>query len=83
MEKYFKRKSKLESSLSQEKDDNYSSAKQSRIEINLVDLPVDPRLRPRIMDYNANDRDRIRKAYLQKGLCQPRDHNFPQKSFGQ
>ena len=35
------------------------------------------------MDYNANDRDRIRRAYLQKGPCQPRDHNFPQKSFGQ
>ena len=35
------------------------------------------------MAYNANDRDRIRKAYLQKGPCQPRDHNFPQKSLGQ
>ncbi|XP_028063899.1 zinc finger MYM-type protein 1-like [Camellia sinensis] len=66
MEKHFKRKSKLESSLPQEKDDNYSSAKQSRIEINLADLPVDPGLRPRIMDYNANDRDQIRRAYLQK-----------------
>ncbi|XP_028070321.1 zinc finger MYM-type protein 1-like [Camellia sinensis] len=35
------------------------------------------------MDYNANDRDRIRRVYLQKGPCQPCDHNFPQKSFGQ
>ncbi|XP_028126583.1 zinc finger MYM-type protein 1-like [Camellia sinensis] len=35
------------------------------------------------MDYNANDRDQIRRAYLQKTPCQPCDHNFPQKSFGQ
>ncbi|XP_028126582.1 uncharacterized protein LOC114323236 [Camellia sinensis] len=35
------------------------------------------------MDYNANDRDQVRRAYLQKGPCQPCDHNFPQKSFGQ
>ncbi|XP_028117871.1 uncharacterized protein LOC114315457 [Camellia sinensis] len=35
------------------------------------------------MDYNANDQDRIRGAYLQKRPCQPRDHNFLQKSFGQ
>ena len=83
MEKYFKRKSKLESSLHQEEDYNYSSAKQSRIEINLVNLPADSGLRPQIMDYNTNDRDQIRRAYLQKGPCQPRDHNFPQKSFGQ
>ncbi|XP_028075464.1 zinc finger MYM-type protein 1-like [Camellia sinensis] len=35
------------------------------------------------MDYNPNDQDQIRRAYLQKGPCQPRDHNFPQKAFGQ
>ncbi|XP_028085988.1 zinc finger MYM-type protein 1-like [Camellia sinensis] len=35
------------------------------------------------MDYNANDRDQIRRAYLQKGPCQRRYHNFLQKSFGQ
>ncbi|XP_028062046.1 uncharacterized protein LOC114265424 [Camellia sinensis] len=68
MEKYYKRKSKLESSLPQEKDYNYSSAKQSRIEINVVDFPADPGLRPQIMDYNANDRDQIRRAYLQKDV---------------
>ena len=73
----------MESSLPQEEDDNYSFTKQSHIEINLVDLPADLGLRPRIMDYNANDRDQIRRAYLQKGLCQPRYHNFLQKSFGQ
>ncbi|XP_028079852.1 zinc finger MYM-type protein 1-like [Camellia sinensis] len=83
MEKYVKRKSKLEPSLPQEEDDHYSSTKQSRIEINLVDLPADPGLQAWIMDYNANGRDQIRRAYLQKGPCQPRDHNFPQKSFGQ
>ncbi|XP_028061799.1 zinc finger MYM-type protein 1-like [Camellia sinensis] len=73
MEKYFKRKSKFESSIPQKEDDNSSSAKQSRIEINLTDLLANPGLRPRIMDYNPNDQDQICRAYLQKGPCQPRD----------
>ena len=34
------------------------------------------------MDYNPNDCDQIRRAYLPQGPCQPRDHNFPQKEFG-
>ncbi|KAG5529136.1 hypothetical protein RHGRI_029717 [Rhododendron griersonianum] len=38
----------------------------SCVEINLADLPSDPGLRPGIMDYNPNDRDQIRRAYLQK-----------------
>ncbi|XP_052185166.1 uncharacterized protein LOC127796805 [Diospyros lotus] len=31
------------------------------------------------MDYNVNLRDQIRRAYLQRGLCQPRNHTFPRK----
>ncbi|KAG5547948.1 hypothetical protein RHGRI_013586 [Rhododendron griersonianum] len=44
----------------------------NRVEINLADLPSDPGLRPRIMGYNPNLRDQVRRLYLQKGPCQPR-----------
>jgi hypothetical protein len=33
-------------------------------------------------DYHPTDRDQIRRAYLQKGACQPFDHDFPRKKFG-
>ena len=55
MEKYFKRKSKLELLPSTKKVDN--SSKQDQVEINLADLPFDPGLRPRITDYHPNDQD--------------------------
>ncbi|CAL2267578.1 unnamed protein product [Prunus armeniaca] len=80
MEKYLKRKSELELSGPIGRSDD--SSKQSRIEINMSDLHSDPGLRTRILDYNPNIRDEIRRAYLQKGLCQPRNHDFPQKKFG-
>ena len=80
MEKYFKIKSKSE--LSPPPNKGGDSSKKSRVDINLSDLPSDPGLHPRIMDYNPNDRNRIRRAYLQQGPCQPRNHNFPQKEFG-
>jgi hypothetical protein len=47
MEKYFKRKSKLELPPSTKRVNN-SSSKQDRVEINLADLPSDPGLRPRL-----------------------------------
>ncbi|XP_024986255.1 zinc finger MYM-type protein 1-like [Cynara cardunculus var. scolymus] len=58
------------------------SSKQSRMEINLADLPTDPGLRLRIWDYNPNIRDEVRRAYLLKGPCQPRNHEFPYTNFG-
>ena len=63
MEKYFKRKSKSE--LSPPPNKGGDSSKKSHVDINLSYLPSDPELRPRIMDYNPNDRDQIRRAYLQ------------------
>ncbi|BFG20826.1 hypothetical protein CerSpe_071000 [Prunus speciosa] len=48
----------------------------------MSDLHSDPGLRTRILDYNPNIRDEIRRAYLQKGPCQPQNHDFPQKKFG-
>jgi hypothetical protein len=35
-----------------------------------------------IYEYHINDRDAIRRAYLQKGPCQPSHYDFPQKQFG-
>lgn len=35
------------------------------VEINLADLPSDPGLRCCILDYYPNDRDQVRRAYLQ------------------
>uniref|UniRef100_A0A2N9EUU1 TTF-type domain-containing protein n=1 Tax=Fagus sylvatica TaxID=28930 RepID=A0A2N9EUU1_FAGSY len=95
MEKYFKRKSELElppppppptkrvdnSSSSTKRVDN-SSSKQDRVEINLADLPSDPGLRPRITDYHPNDRDQVRRAYVQRKARQPKEHNFPYKAYG-
>ena len=42
--------------------------KKPHLEINLDDLPSDPGLRRKISDYHPNDHDKIRMAYLQKGV---------------
>ena len=54
------------------------SSKKSRLDDTLNNIPADPGLRTRILDYDPNIRDEIRRAYIQKGPCQPRDHAFPQ-----
>ncbi|KAJ9537272.1 hypothetical protein OSB04_030005 [Centaurea solstitialis] len=63
---------------------NADSSKRSRVdsEINLADLPSDPGMRIRILDYNPNIRDEVRRSYLLKGPCQPRNHQFPYTLFG-
>ena len=33
------------------------------------------------MDYDSNIREQVRRAYLLKGPCQPRNHNFAQRDF--
>ncbi|KAG4108988.1 hypothetical protein GLYMA_U031215v4 [Glycine max] len=53
-----------------------------RIEINLEDFPLDLGKRIKISVYHPNDRDKIRRAYLQRGPCQPTQHNFPQRKIG-
>ena len=75
MEKFFKRKSSIESSS--------STPPPKRRENDLANLPSDPGLRPRILEYGPNDREEVRRAYLQKGPCQPHTHSFPQKMIGQ
>ena len=48
------------------------------------DPPSDPAQRKPILDYNPNERDRIRRYYLIEGHgpCQPHNHVFPQRNIG-
>ncbi|XP_075495869.1 uncharacterized protein LOC142533113 [Primulina tabacum] len=51
-------------------------------EFDFSQLPVDPGLRTPICEYNVNIRDQVRRAYLQKGPCQPSGYEFPKRKFG-
>lgn len=74
MERYFKRK----------KDDPIVIKEDAQTSIDLIlrNLPSDPGLRPKMSDYAFNDRDAIRRWYIQNGPCQPVEHIFPQTVFG-
>ncbi|CAK8576119.1 unnamed protein product [Lathyrus sativus] len=87
MEKYFKRKSTLESQQVNEVENAFAqqvgpSSKKRFLDVDLDNLPVDPGERNQMACYHPNDRDEIQIVYLQKGPCQPKDHNFPQRQFG-
>ncbi|KAL6573582.1 ubiquitin-specific protease ubp15 [Orobanche hederae] len=83
MDKFLIKRKATGDSSSTPNNNNVDRSKQSRMEINLPDLPTDPGLRIRILDYNPNIRDEVRRAYLLKGPCQPRSHDFPYTAFGQ
>lgn len=55
---------------------NQPEAKHARVDIDSDDVPSDLGLRRQISEYVPNNQDRIRRAYLQKGPCQPVNHNF-------
>ncbi|XP_052627154.1 uncharacterized protein LOC128133675 [Lactuca sativa] len=78
MEKYLTKRKISDSS----EASNVDFSKHSRVEINLPDLPSDPGMRTRILDYDPNVRDEVRRAYLLKGPCQPKSHEFPYTLFG-
>ncbi|XP_022852717.1 zinc finger MYM-type protein 5-like [Olea europaea var. sylvestris] len=46
-------------------------------EFDVAQLPSDPGLRVPIQNYDINVRDEIRRTYVQRGPCQPRNHEFP------
>ncbi|XP_071687723.1 uncharacterized protein [Rutidosis leptorrhynchoides] len=48
--------------------------------IDITDLPWDPADRKKILDYDPNQRDEIRRLYMQRGPCQPRGNLFPTKT---
>lgn len=82
MEKYFKRKAIDQLSPHLRTNAlNHSTTKRQCEEINLADLPSDSGLRTRILDYNPSLQDQVWRAYLQRGPCQPKKHNFPQTNF--
>ncbi|XP_052621644.1 uncharacterized protein LOC111906147 [Lactuca sativa] len=62
------------------KEDSEQQQKYTKIDLN--SLPVDPFERPSIEFYHVNQRDEIRRAYLQKGPFQPLNHKFPPRDFG-
>ena len=50
--------------------------------MDVADLPMDPGLRIKISNYHSNERDQIRRYYLQNKPYQLVDHDFPQSQFG-
>jgi hypothetical protein len=85
MEKFFKRKSMSSGQSStpnpqpQTLDECESielgpSLKKRFFEFDREKLQNDPGLRPRISDYHPSDRDEIRRYYLLKGPCQPKEN---------
>ena len=72
MEKYFS-KVLLSLPLLVKNDEGF---KQDSIEAILTNLHIDYGLRHRILDYHPTIRDQVHRAYLLKGLCQPKNHNF-------
>ncbi|KAK1355670.1 hypothetical protein POM88_048926 [Heracleum sosnowskyi] len=59
-----------------------SSSNYEYVVPDFANLPADPGLRLKITKYHLNDRDKVRRAYLQKGPCQPREHNFKKQKIG-
>ncbi|CAL2240197.1 unnamed protein product [Prunus armeniaca] len=76
MERFFKRK--LSTDNPSPSNPGSSNARPIEVDEILANLQADPGLRTRMADYSPNIRDEIRRAYLQKGPCQPRSYKFPQ-----
>ena len=47
-----------------------SNPKRTRIEVDVANLPTNPGLRIKISNYHPNERDQIRRHYLQNKPCQ-------------
>ncbi|XP_022861534.1 zinc finger MYM-type protein 1-like, partial [Olea europaea var. sylvestris] len=61
---------------------NVEDVGDERLEFDVAQLPSDPGLRVPIQNYDVNVRDVIRRAYVQRGPCQPRNHEFPPTRMG-
>lgn len=59
-----------------------SISQEQHIECNLEELPSDPGKWPKMSAYHPNDQEIICRTYLQRGPCQPTQHNFPQIGIG-
>ena len=54
---------------------------QQKQEVELRNLPTDPGLRILTSYYHPNLKEKVRRAYLQKGACQP-SNNFKKRKIG-
>jgi hypothetical protein len=76
MERFYKRKA-------HEADSGNNVGNSSHDDINWEEeIKYDPRLRKLIDDYHPNQRERVRRKYLENGLSQPRTCNFPCLEIG-
>ena len=50
-----------------------------KIRIHLNNLLLDSRFWENISSFHPNDREKIKRAYLQRCSCQPLSHDFPKK----
>ncbi|PKU78108.1 hypothetical protein MA16_Dca013174 [Dendrobium catenatum] len=96
MEKYFKKTSQschscastptvdLEKNEDEQRNKrNRTIGESSKSTLTDIDnLQSDPGLRIPISEFSFNIRDQIRRSYLQKGPCQPRNHDCPKSKFG-
>ncbi|RZC71861.1 hypothetical protein C5167_035007 [Papaver somniferum] len=48
-------------------------------EFSVWNLQSDPAMRKPISSYHPNDQDKVRRAYMKMGPCQPKNFPFPQK----
>ena len=64
------------------KDSDQDIRTSKYVKIDLNTLPADPGERPSMEKYHVNQRDKIRRAYLQKKANQPRFHSFQQREIG-
>lgn len=56
--------------------------KKTSAKINFAKLPNDPGLNHQFSSYDPNIQDKVWSAYMQKGYCQPRKHDFLVKQMG-
>ncbi|GJU36951.1 retrovirus-related pol polyprotein from transposon TNT 1-94 [Tanacetum coccineum] len=83
IEKYFKRETPCTSTSDDvTKQATKEKPKQLIDVIDLNNLPWDPVNRPRISQYNVNQRDDIRRKYWNRGPCQPSGHDFKRTIIG-
>ncbi|XP_047978486.1 uncharacterized protein LOC125220359 [Salvia hispanica] len=55
---------------------------EDELEADPENIPSDPGKRPNIMRYPSNSIERVHRAYLLKGPCQPREHDFHPRTDG-
>ena len=57
------------------------NSKRPRVEVDLANLLKDPCLRKKNYNYHYSGKDQIQRAYLQIGVCQLFEHDFPKKEI--